>query len=226
MSEGTARARHPLGRSSSPAVERIARWQELTLRANLGLEADRLVEARRCHMEALAVAEALLDEAVLGNKHAAGCGLLLFGSSSNSMVGHARRENDVEMEGILLYRIVERFIDVAWSARAPLRFRSRTLLHLKVASEALYAYFERRGMWDAAAAYSERANATMFEVRRLEALAREPATSAQGSVAALDVAALVRSVRIEVKGASPLEAAPPRRDGVEPDDVLRVPEMK
>jgi hypothetical protein len=195
----------------------------LTLQGNLGLEAERLVDARRCHMEALAVAEELLDEAVLGGKEAGGCALLLFGSSSNSMVGLARREGDVEMEGILLYRIVERFIDVAWTARAPLRFRSRCLLHLKVASQALYGYFERRGMWDAAAAYSERANATMFEVRRLEAAARDAASH---SVAAPDVAALVRSIRIEVKGATPRDAAPARRDGTEPDDVLRVLEMK
>jgi len=177
-------------------------------------------------MEALAITEELLDAAVLGSTDAAASGPLLFGSSSNSMVGLARRENDVEMEGILLYRIVERFIDLAWSARAPLRFRARTLLHLKVASEALYAYFERRGMWDAAAAYSQRANATMFEVQRLEALSREAASSTHVRVAAPDVAALVRSVRIEVKGASPRDAAPPRRDDVGPDDVLRVLEMK
>src|SRR5262245_42590571 len=225
MSEVPARARTPLDRSSSPAVERLARWQRLTLKANLGLEADRLVDARRCHMEALAVAEGLLEEAVLGSKDAAGCAPLLFGSSSNSMVCLARRENDVEMEGILLYRIVERFIDVAWTARAPLRFRARCLLHLKVASEALYGYFERRGMWDAAAEYSKRANATMFEVRRLQAAARE-AARAPGSAVAPDVAALVRSVRIEVMGASPRDAAPPRREEVEPDDVLRVFEMK
>jgi len=225
MSEGPARVRPPLDRSSSPALERIARWQALTLQGNLGLEEERLIEARRCHMEALAVAEDLLDEAVLGNKDAAGCAPLLFGCSSNSMVGLARRESDVEMEGILIYRTVERFIALAWTARAPLRFRSRCLLHLKVASEGLYGYFERRGMWDAAAAYSERANAAMFEVRRLEAAAREAATG-HISVVAPDVAALVRSVRIEVRGASPRDTAPPRRDELEPDDVLRVLEMK
>ena len=225
MSEVPARARHPLDRSSSQGLERIARWQELTLQANLGLEADRRVEARRCHLEALAVAEELLEEAVLGNKDAASCAPLLFGSSSNSMVALARRENDLETEGILLYRIVERFIALAWTARAPLRFRSRCLLHLSVASEGLYRYFETRGMWDAAAAYSDRANATMFEVRRLEAAVRE-AASGQGRVAVPDVAALVRSVRIEVMGASPREATPPRREEVGPDDVLRVLEMK
>ena len=64
-----------------------------------------------------------------------------------------------------------------------------------------------------------------LQAERLEAAARQAASTHLSGVAP-DVAALVRSVRIEVRGASPLGAAPPRRGDVEPDDVLRVMEMK
>jgi hypothetical protein len=160
---------------------RIARWQEETLRANLAFEADRDVQARRSYEEALAVADQLLDAATQGNREAGRAGLLLFGASCNQIVALARRQRDIETEGIFLYRAVDRFISVTTSARAPLRFRSRCLLHLKVASDALYRYFERRAMWDAAAAYSESANAAMFEVQRLEAAARQRARAARKS---------------------------------------------
>jgi hypothetical protein len=221
----------PRPRSSPPGPglesgtrELVSRWQELTLRANLGFEANHLVEARRYHLEALAIAEELLDRAVLGASDAGRCGPLLFGTSCNSIVALARNENDAEMEGISLYRIVERFIGLAHAAHAPLGFRSRCLLHLRVASDALYRYFEGRGMWDAAATYSRRANGAMFEVRRHEAAALERARRARAAlhVGAPEVAAQVGSIRIEVAGASPRDAAAPRRAGVEPDDVQRV----
>jgi hypothetical protein len=157
------------------------RWQEQTLRANLAFEADRDVPARRAYQEALAIADEVLETATLGDREAARTGLLLFGASCNHIVALARRQSDIETEGIFLYRAVERFIGVSTSARAPLRFRSRSLLHLKVASDALYRYFERRAMWDAAAAYSESANAAMFEVQRLEAAARQRARAARSA---------------------------------------------
>jgi hypothetical protein len=160
---------------------RIARWQEETLSANLAFEADRDVQARRSYEEALAIADQVLESATLGDREAARAGLLLFGASCNHIVALARRQRDIETEGIFLYRAVDRFIALTASARAPLRFRSRCLLHLKVASDALYRYFERRAMWDAAAAYSESANAAMFEVQRLEAAARQRARTARSA---------------------------------------------
>jgi hypothetical protein len=168
------------GRESATRA-RIARWQEETLRANLAFEAEQDVQARRAYEEALAVADEVLEAATLGDREAGRAGLLLFGASCNQIVALARRQRDIETEGIFLYRAVDRFIGVTTLARAPLRFRSRGLLHLKVASEALYRYFERRAMWDAAAAYSESANAAMFEVQRLEAAARQRARAASSA---------------------------------------------
>jgi hypothetical protein len=125
---------------------------------------------------------------------------------------------------------VERFITVAKSARAPLRFRVRCLLHLKVASDALYRYFEGRGMWDAAASYSNDANAAMFEVRSLEAAARRRAILARGAARrwSPDSHAPTRPIRIDVAGSSPRDASSrdgwPRLevDGDGHEDVLRV----
>jgi hypothetical protein len=196
------------------------------LRGNLALEACSYGETRRRYEEALVVADELLEQALLGNRDAARCGLLLFGTSCNNIAELAQRQGDVQTEGIFLYRAVERFISVAKAARAPLRFRVRCLMHLKVASDALYRYFEGRGMWDAAASYSEEANAAMFEVRRLEAAARRRAILARGAARRWlpDGYGAARQVRIDVVGSSPRDALPSRQDVGEDghEDVLRV----
>jgi hypothetical protein len=207
-------------------LARVGRWQEQTLLGNLALEACSYGETRRHYEEALVVADELLEQALLGNRDAGRCGLLLFGSSCNNIAELARQQGDVQTEGIFLYRAVERFIAVAKSARAPLRFRVRCLLHLKVASDALYRYFEGRGSWDAAASYSEEANAAMFEVRRLEAAARRRAVLARGASRRWlpDGYGAARQVRIDVVGSPPPAALPPSSgagdDGHE--EVLRV----
>jgi hypothetical protein len=214
----------------SATLAHVARWQEQTLRGNLALEACSYGETRRRYEEALVVAEELLEEALLGNRDAGRCGLLLFGTSCNNIAELARQQRDVQTEGIFLYRAVERFITVAKSARAPLRFRVRCLLHLKVASDALYRYFEGRGMWDAAASYSNDANAAMFEVRSLEAAARRRAILARGAARrwSPDSHAPTRPIRIDVAGSSPRDASSrdgwPRLEvgGDGHEDVLRV----
>jgi hypothetical protein len=202
---------------------RVARWQGQTLLANLAFEAGQNVRARQLYDEALAVADEVLDAAVARDWEAGRFGPLLFGSSCNNIVELARRQHDVETEGIFLYRAVERFIGVARSARAPLRLRSRCLLHLKVASDALYRYFERQGMWDAAASYSERANTAMFEVRRLEMeakrRAREAASAARGAMA---VGREAPHGRVDVVCLSPRNTSQRGSDGGEDGDVLRI----
>ena len=145
------------------------------MRANLAFETQEDARARPLYEEGLAVADEVLETAVTGDREAARYGPLIFGTSCNCIVMLARRQRDLETEGIFLYRAVERFIAVTRVARAPLRFRARCLQHLQVASDALYRYFEGRGMWDAAASFSERANAAMFEVRRLQAAAKQRA---------------------------------------------------
>lgn len=204
-------------------LEGVARWQEQTLRGNLALEAGSPGETRRRHEEALAIADELLEQASLGNRDAGRCALLLFAASCNNIAELARHQSDLETEGIFLYRAVERLIGVARSARAPLRFRVRCLLHLKVASDALYRYFEGRGMWDAAASYSERANAAMFEVRSVEAAARQRARVARGAArGGMPDGHARRQLRIDVVGSSPRSASLATRGAVEDDDVLHV----
>jgi hypothetical protein len=147
----------------------------------------------------------------------------LFGASCNNIAELARLQRDVETEGIYLYRAVERFIGVAKTGSAPLRFRSRCLLHLKVASDALYRYFEGRGMWDAAQSYSERANAAMFEVRRIEAARRRNLLTRSPARRWLpDAHAVAPQIRIDVVGSSPLAASSSHSGGDEHDDVLRI----
>jgi hypothetical protein len=196
----------PRTAASPPGLEsatrtRITHWQERTLSANLAFEAARDVQARQFYEEALAIADEVLDAATQGDRDAGRAALLLFGASCNNIVALARRQGDVETEGIFLYRAVERFIGVTKSARAPLRFRSRSLLHLKAASDALYRYFEGRAMWDAAVAYSESANAAMFEVQRLEQAAKQRARAAKNATRKVLPAGhdLARPVRIQIR---------------------------
>src|SRR5690606_12651663 len=109
----------------------------------LALEQGREARARPLYEEALSAASELLDAAALaGHPQAALVAPALFGISCNDIAELARRQGDVETEGIFRYRLVERFIEVTTSPRAPLTLRSRCLLHLRVASEALYRYFE------------------------------------------------------------------------------------
>ncbi len=216
------RPRPPVPRSADLDVAAgVARWQAHTLRANVAFESGRDVEARQFHEEALAVADAMLQASTENERDAARYAPLLFGNSCNNIVELARRQSDVQTEGIYLYRAVERFIAVARSARAPLRLRARCLLHLRVASDSLYRYFERSGMWDAAASYSERANAAVFEVRRLEADARQRARASRSAVRGALAVGAAAGTRIEVVGSSP-RAAERARDGAETADVQHV----
>jgi hypothetical protein len=212
------RPRPPVAGSAGPdaaAAARVASWQAHTLRANVAFEAGRDVEARRFHEEALAVADAMLQASLETDRDAARYAPLLFGNSCNNIVELARRQEDVQTEGIFLYRAVERFIAVARSGRAPLRLRARCLLHLRVASESLYRYFERSGMWDAAASYTERANAAVFEVRRLEADARHRARASSSAVRGALAVGAPAGTRIEVIGVSPRGAQRAQSDGAD-----------
>jgi hypothetical protein len=199
----------------------LAMWQRLTLQGNLAFEGGQDVQARRLHEEALSVADEMFDGAVLASdREAARAGPLLFGISCNNVVELARRQGDTQTEGIYLYRAVERLIGVAMSPQAPLALRSRCLLHLRVASDALYRYFERHGMWDAAAAYSQRANAAMFDVQRLAAAtALAPRSSAGAARAATDGTVAARQGSINVV-CVPAEA--PVQHSSEQDEVHQV----
>jgi hypothetical protein len=155
----------PRPTAGSSSAGRVASWRVLTLQGNLAFEREENVSARQLYEEALAEAENLFDAAaLLGDAEAARFAPFVYGTSCNNVVALARRQRDPETAGIFLYRAVARFVGVAESTRAPLQLRARCLLHLDVAANALYRYFEEHGMWDAAAAFSERANAALFAV--------------------------------------------------------------
>lgn len=161
--------------------ERQERWRSLTLEGNLAFEQGEVSRARQLYEEALAVADALMaDAALAGDPQAVRLAPLLHGTACNNIVELARSLGDRETAGSYLYRRVSCLISVMESSRAPLDLRLRCLLHLKVASSGVYEYFEHGGMWDSAAAFTERANAAMFTVRRLEAAAgHEPTVPEQ-----------------------------------------------
>jgi hypothetical protein len=166
-----ARPAPPAARASVALTpdERVERWRSLTLEANLAFERRQDIGARQLQEEALAVAEALMADAMLANDSGvARLAPLLHGIACNGIVELARLQGDRETAGVYLYRRAVSLISVIESPRAPRELRSRCLLHLKVASGGLYEYFEQQGMWDAAADFSERVNAAMFTLQELE----------------------------------------------------------
>jgi hypothetical protein len=151
---------------------RFARWRAFTLNGNLAFEDRHDVPARQSYEAALSEAEEMFAAALLAmDSDAARIAPLLYGISCNDIVELARRQGDEQTVGIYLYRNAARLIGIAEAAEAPFDLRARCLLHLEVASRALYRYFEKHGMWQAAQTYEGRANAASFSVRELEAAA-------------------------------------------------------
>jgi hypothetical protein len=156
---------------------RVAFWRRLTLKGNLAIEEGHDIRARPYFEEALSEAEQMFEAAVLADDaDAARFAPALYGMSCNVIVELARRQGDDVTVGIYLYRVTARLISVAESAQASFELRSRCLLHLAVASRALYRYFEQHGMWQAAQAYSGRENAALFSVQEMEAAASKRAS--------------------------------------------------
>lgn len=154
---------------------RLEQWRQLTLDGNVALERRDDVPARQLFEEALAVAEALMASAIAASpalpedRCVLALSPLLHGMACNNVVELARLQGDRETAGIYLYRRALGLISVIESQAAPLELRTRCLLHLTIASGALYEYFEEAGMWDAARSFSARANAAMFSVQREQA---------------------------------------------------------
>jgi hypothetical protein len=158
---------------------RLSLWRSLTLYGNFAREAGNLVRSRQLHEEALGIAEELFGFAVRTNdREAAALAPTLFGSSCSSVIEIASAQGDSQTRGIFLYRKVELLLWVAEADEAPIQLRLRCLLHLKVASVSLSRYFDQHGMWDAASAYTERTNAALFRIERVEAAAEAAESSA------------------------------------------------
>jgi hypothetical protein len=156
---------------------RVALWRGLTLKGNLAIEEGHDIRARPYFEEALSEAEQMFAAAVWEDDgDAAHFAPALYGMSCNDIAELARRQGDEVTVGVYLYRVAARLIGVAESVQAPFDLRARCLLHLAVASRALYRYFEQHGMWQAAQAYSGRENAALFSVQVMEAAASKRAS--------------------------------------------------
>jgi hypothetical protein len=156
---------------------RVAFWRGLTLKGNLAVEAGHDIRARPYFEEALSHAEQMFAAAVLADdRDAARVAPTLYGISCNDIVELARRQGDEVTVGIYLYRVAARLISVAESAQAPFELRCRCLIHLGIASGALYRHFEQHGMWQAAQAYSGREHAASFSVQEMAADASKRAS--------------------------------------------------
>jgi hypothetical protein len=147
----------------------VERWGQLTLEGNLALERGEDFKARQSYSEALAVAEGLMVAAA--RAHDARAALFapaLYGISCNDIIALARRQGDGLTAGIFLCKLAGGYLSVMESSEAPIALRARCLLHSRVASATLCAYFDERGMWDATETYSARANSAFFSVQALQ----------------------------------------------------------
>jgi hypothetical protein len=151
------------------AADPIERWAQLTLEGNLAFERGEHIKARQSYGEALAIAEELMVAGARAHDaRAARFAPSLYGISCNDIIALARQQGDGLTAGIFLCKLAGGYLSVMESAEAPVSLRKRCLLHSRVASATLCAYFEERGMWDAAETYSARANAAFFSLQALE----------------------------------------------------------
>jgi len=151
------------------AADPVERWGQLTLEGNLACERGEHIKARQSYAEALTIAEELMVAGVRAHdERAARFAPALYGISCNDIIELARKQDDGLTAGIFLCKLAGGYLSVMECAEAPVSLRTRCLLHSRVASATLCAYFEERGMWDAAETYSARANAAFFSLQALE----------------------------------------------------------
>jgi len=153
---------------------RVALWRGLTSQGRQAYEKGHDVRARQLYEEAMSEAEEVFSTATqTSNPEAVRLAPLLYCISCHNIVELARRQNDAETVGIFLYRAFSRLVSMAESEQTALELRSRCALHLNVAAGALVRYFEQQGMSQAARVHSERVNAAIAAVHRLEQAANE-----------------------------------------------------
>jgi hypothetical protein len=151
------------------AADPVERWGRHTLEGNQAFERGEHIEARKAYSEALAVAEEMMVAAARAHDaRAARFAPALYGISCNDIIALAQAQDDALTAGIFLCKLADGYLTVMESNEAPAPLRARCLLHSRVASSALCAYFEERGMWEPAEAYTARANAAFFSVQRLQ----------------------------------------------------------
>jgi hypothetical protein len=147
-------------------LDPVERWGQLTLEGNLAFEHGEHIKARQAYGEALAIAEEMMVAGARAHDaRAARFAPALYGISCNDIIALARQQDDGLTAGIFLCKLAGGYLSVMECAEAPVSLRTRCLLHSRVASATLCAYFEERGMWDAAETYSARANAAFFSLQ-------------------------------------------------------------
>jgi hypothetical protein len=209
------------------AGDLVERWGQLTLEANLALERGEDFKARQSYSEALAVAEQLMVAAARSHDaRAARFAPSLYGISCNDIIALARQQDDGLTAGIFLCKLAGGYLSVMESAEAPVALRARCLLHSRVASATLCAYFEERGMWDAAQTYSTRANAAFFSVHAAEQAALAlPNRAREASLLLLEPSLLLFDPNLLLESMLAPEARVPRAEPSSPPEPrLMLPE--
>jgi hypothetical protein len=166
----TPRAQPVSGSPSAPSLAgscgaRAALWRALTQHGKQAFERQQDTRARHLYEEALAEAEALFKaaEETVGSATVR-LAPMAYNTSCQNVAELARRQRDIETEGIFLYRAYERLVSVAESAKLPVELRSACVEQLSAAAEALIGYLSAHGLRDAAFTYTERAKAATFQV--------------------------------------------------------------
>jgi len=159
-----------------------ARWQTLTRQATRALEEGRSGWARQLYEQALSEADGIIAAALLlPTEEITRLAPVLYDTSCRHVAELARQQQDSETEGIFLYRVYERLVQLAESAGTPIALRVSSMRYLPVALDALVDYLYNQGAGGLALRHTERAELAAMEVDRASGVA-VPSSSATTGV--------------------------------------------
>ena len=106
---------------------------------------------------------------------------MLYDTSCRHVVELARQQQDAQTEGIFLYRVYERLVQLAEGSDAPIALRVSCARYLPVALDALVDYLSSQGSNGLASRHAKRAELAALEVERLVGgAAAQPSTATTG----------------------------------------------
>ena len=158
-----------------------ARWQTLTRQATRALEEGRSGWARQLYEQALSEADGIIAAALLlPTEEITRLAPVLYDTSCRHVAELARQQQDSETEGIFLYRVYERLVQLAESAGTPIALRVSSMRYLPVALDALVDYLYNQGAGGLALRHTERAELAALEVDRASGVAAPPSSATTG----------------------------------------------
>jgi len=156
-----------------------ARWQTLTRQATRALEEGRSGWARQLYEEALSEADGIIAAALLlPTEEITRLAPVLYDTSCRHIAELARQLQDPETEGIFLYRVYERLVQLAEGGDTPVALRSSCARYLPVVLDALVDYLSSQGASGLASRHVERAEIAVLEVERVVGVAVAQQSSA------------------------------------------------